>query len=358
MLTSDRVVSKLDRLASRLEQDIRQRGLCAGDRYLTAPEVASSLGVSTGTAHRVMQVLAERKMLVRRRNCGTFVGPHFEMKRSTIMRTVYLLMPSTGVERDVFPVESFIYGVRTRLDSNVQVSFLPRGDAEGFVRELLLKAPSLGVVAGFVPVSCPHDIYRRLADSGVPTVISGTPYDDQADIASVDVDNREAGRLLAEYLTAGGHQRMALLSAMEGRPGDNNFYDGVSEALTAARLPHNALIVRIVPTKAAALTAQLSKLLLQPDSPTAVIVRTPAMARLAGMALEELRVPADRCEIVYQRHPTTERAELPFTCVQPRDPSGETVVDFVSKMLNCQERGEPLDVRHVILPVDLCQRKQ
>ena len=158
-----------------------------------------------------------------------------------MIRTVYVLMPSPAFDRDVFPLETFIYGIRSRIHANVLVSFLPRGDSETDIRDLLQTGPSTGIVAGFVPVSCPHDVYRQLADSGMPTVISGTPYVDQMDIASVDIDHREAGRLLAEYLADRGCRRMALITAMEGRPGDNDFYDGVSEALTAAGLPHNAL---------------------------------------------------------------------------------------------------------------------
>ena len=72
MLKTGHSISKLERLAVRLEQDIRQRGLYAGDRYLTAPEAANLLDVSAGMAHRAMRVLAQRQMLVRRRNCGTF----------------------------------------------------------------------------------------------------------------------------------------------------------------------------------------------------------------------------------------------------------------------------------------------
>jgi DNA-binding LacI/PurR family transcriptional regulator len=356
MLTANTPVSKLEHLAARLEQDIRQRGLCAGDRYLTAPEAANLLGVSAGMAHRAMRMLAQGQMLVRRRNCGTFIGPHFEMKRSTATRTVHVVMPSPGIERDVFPLEPFIYGVRSRLHANVLVSFLPRGDCQGYVREMVQKAPATGIVAGFVPVSCPHDVYRQLANSGMPTVIVGTPYVDQSDIVSVDVDNHEAGRLLAEYLFARGHRRIALIGAMEGRPGDNDFYDGVSEAMTAAGLPHNALIVRTVPTQPTALTAQLSRLLIKPDIPTGLIVRTTGMARAVSRAFSSLEVKADnRCEIVYQRYQPIEAVELPFACVQARV-SFDIIVGRIADTLEQLGRGNVLDEPRVVIPVELCPR--
>ena len=356
MLKTGRSISKLERLAVRLEQDIRQRGLYAGDRYLTAPEAANLLDVSAGMAHRAMRMLAQRQMLVRRRNCGTFVGPHFEMKQNTATRTVHVVMPSPGIERDVFPLEPFIYGVRTRIHANVLVDFLPRGDCQAYVREMVQRAPATGTVAGFVPVSCPHDVYRQLANSGVPTVIVGTPYVDQTDIASIDADHHEAGRLLAEYLFERGHRRIALLTAMEGRPGDNGFYDGVSEAMTAAGLPHNALIMRVVPTQPTALTAQLSKLLIKPDRPTGLIVRTTGMAQAVSRAFYSLEVHADnRCEIVYQRNQPIEGVELPFTCAQARGSFG-IIVGRVADMLEQLGRGNVLDESRVVIPVELCRR--
>ena len=356
MSTTDTPTSSLHHLASRLEQDIRQRGLWAGDRYLTASEAAELLGVSTATAHRAMRVLARRRMLVRHPSRGTFVGPHFEMKQSTMIRTVCALMPAPALDRDTPPLESFIYAIRSRVSkSNVQINFLPPSDVQAYVQELLQASFAAGNVVGFVPISCPREVYRRLADSGVPTVVFGTPYIDQRDIASVDVDNRGAGQLLTEFLTGCGHRRMAVLMGSEGQPGTNCFFDGVSDALTEAELPHNALIVRHVPVEPAAVAAQLHELLAMPDRPTALIARTPQMARAALMALDRLKVPAaDRCEIVYQNHPATEQGDLPLTCVQPCVSYGE-IIGRIGEMLEQLGRGDILEQRQVVIPVELCR---
>ena len=61
------------RLAHRIEADIRSRGLRPGDQYLTAEKAGRALGVSTATASRAMKLMAERDMLIRYRNRGTFV---------------------------------------------------------------------------------------------------------------------------------------------------------------------------------------------------------------------------------------------------------------------------------------------
>ena len=68
-------ISRVHHLAHRLEQDIQRRGLRTGEEYLTAEAAGDLLGVSRMTANRAMNVLARRKVLMRYRSRGSFVGP-------------------------------------------------------------------------------------------------------------------------------------------------------------------------------------------------------------------------------------------------------------------------------------------
>jgi DNA-binding LacI/PurR family transcriptional regulator len=348
------VKTNVNSLADRLEQDIRRRGLWAGDRYLTASEAAQLLQVSSATADRAMKLLAERQMLVRRRNSGTFVGPHFAIKRETATRTVYAITPAVDLNDSSYSFDSLIRGVRNRMANvNVQASFLPLHDPVTYARNLIQSALSAGDVAGFIPISCPHDVYRCLAQTGAPTVIFGTPYLDQRDIPSLDVDNRAAGKLLAEYLIRRGHRRVALLTTAEGRPGDNCFFDGVSDAWTEGGLPHNSLIARIVPSRISSMAAQLEQFARLPDPPTALIARSPATARAASQAQQS---PVNGCaapyEIAYQNHPATAEDELPFACVEPIL-SFTDIAARIGEMLDRLGRGERLHEPHVVIPVEL-----
>jgi DNA-binding LacI/PurR family transcriptional regulator len=350
--------SALERLASRLEEDIRRRGLWAGDRYLSTSEAAELLRVSMATAHRALQLLVRRRMLVRHRSRGTFVGPHFEMKQQTMIRTVCAVLPAQGFDRDM-SLDALIRSIRTRVKgANVQTHFLPMGDSQAYVRELVSSSMAAGNVVGFVPIGCSRDAYRRLAESGLPTVIYGTPYADQQDIPSVDVDHFAGGRMLTEYLTGRGHRRMVLFRATEGLPGDDCFYDGVSEALTAAELPHNALIVRVAATEPGAVAAHLGKLMAMPEPPTALIAWTPRMTRAVVAAVDRVDLPAAKnCQIVYQNNPALASGDLPFTHVQPRL-SEEEITAKIGEMLEQLGRGRTLDEPQVMVPVDLCKMEE
>ena len=355
------LLSNVDRLVAHLERDIRRRRLVAGDKYMTASEAGTMLGVSTASADRAMQILCRRRMLLRRRSLGTFVGPHFKMPQNTAIRTVYVILPDArrSLMEDILALNPFVMGLRSRFcDANVQLSFPPNSDTIGYVSQLLGSSASVDNAAGFVPVSCPSEIYRRLADSGVPTVIFGTPYSDQQDIASVDTDDHASGRLLAEHLIGHGHRRIALFTWPDGRPGDNCFYDGISEALTSASLPHNSLIPRIVHRNLSAVAAELDRLLALGDAPTALIVRTSAMAKVATTAFDQLEVSVGRrCEIVCQAEwteTTEEHKPLPFTHTRSQV-SIETMAVRIGEMLEQLVRGEALESPHVVFPVELCR---
>ena len=342
----------IDSLAHRLEEDIRHRQLAPGDRYLTAGEAARLFEVSTTTAHRSMQVLARRGVLKRFRSRGSFVGPLGGLQRLRL-RTVYVLFASgdhwVGEELS----DLFIRAVRRPFpDANVQICFLPEAGTLACLAELVRGARQAGEPAGFLANSCDAEVYAYLAETGLPMVVGGTTAVDQGRLPSVDVDNHEAGRLLAQHLVKRGHQRMLLLWPAVARPGDNDFFDGVSHALTAARLPHDALMIRIAPGAPASFSAQMAHWMRGARCPTAIIARRPGKASMAAAALEGLgtRVPED-VEITFINHPSRRRGGLPYTCVQPCVPF-EEMVGRMAGLLG-QVASDAGAARRVTLPVEL-----
>jgi DNA-binding transcriptional MocR family regulator len=89
-----------ERLAQRLEQDIRQRGLQPGDRYMTAEATGKAFNVSRAATNRAMALMAERRLLVRHRKQGSFVGPGLKRSAALGTPTVYIL--TTGGMPEAF----------------------------------------------------------------------------------------------------------------------------------------------------------------------------------------------------------------------------------------------------------------
>lgn len=345
--------------ARRLEVDIRQKALTAGARYLTAAEAGQMLGVSTATAHRAMALLARQEMLIRRRNSGTFIGNSFPSAAKRRVRTLYAILPATARTRVNYPFDLLVQGACTHFqDANLQICFLPATDTLGYLGELIESARAAGETAGFIAISCPREVYRLLADTNLPMVIHGSAYLDQEDIPSVDVDNREAGRLLTEYLIQRGHRRMALLCVTDHLPGDNLFYDGTSEALTAARLPHNALIMRSLPSDQETFAVELQRLFQGDDPPTALIARTPALGLEAHAAVQNAlnKLSAshtqNQIDVVCYAHQPMPESVFPCAYVVPRTPFVE-IVGQIAQMLDRQGQGLALETRRIVIPMDL-----
>jgi len=347
--------SQLSILAQRIEGDIRARRLRPLERYYTSAEVGLMLGVSTATAHRAMNILVNRNLLSREHGRGTFVGAAIGPEQQVEVRTIYIFIEEHQRDLTSVPLDAVLGAICGKLPhTNVQFSFIPSGAGVEYVRQLVETAQRAGHFAGAVPISCSREIYRFLAGTGAPVVVLGSLYPDQWQLASVDLDYRTSGRLLAEHLVGRGHRRIALFATGGGRPGDHAFYDGVSDALTAANLLPNVLVMRIFPQDLDAFRAQVKELLRHDDRPTGIICASDRLVSMIASFIEEvgLAIPGD-IELTFQSQSTPGPALLRFPYVRPK-PSTTEVAQTVAGMLDQLRRSrQPLEKKQVVIPVEL-----
>jgi DNA-binding LacI/PurR family transcriptional regulator len=353
------VSTNLSMVARRIEGDIRARGLRSGDRYLSVSDAAHMFGVSAATAHRAMDLLVSRKLLVRQHGRGTFVGDGAPAPRrglATRVRTVQILLPEEQEGVSPFPMaEPILHAVRRGIGGvNVQFAFVPAFGAVEYVRELVGAAHEAGQLAGVIPISCPRDVYAYLDRLDVPMVVLGSLCPDQDHIASVDADYRQVGRLLAGHMVGRKHRRMAVFVGGEGRPGDHAFLDGISDVLTEAGLPHNAMTVRIFPRDFDAFRAQVAELLSRPDRPDGVICGTSRLVEVvvATAASLGLSVPGD-LDLAYYGE-STGGTDATLTRVEMTE-RFESVAGTLAGMLKRLIAAERVDPRRVIVPVRLVE---
>ena len=343
-------------LANRLITDIRQRGLAVGDRYLTTAEASRMLGVRKAVVGKAIRQLAEREILIPRQRYGTFVGPGLEKSKESKVRTIYVLSSAGEPTSTHWPFQPFIAGIRRSTPGvNVQFTFIPETDPVPYIQELIEEPLASGQLSGVVPVSCPPEVYRFLAEQHVPTVVYGSVYSPELAIASIDIDNFQCGRLLAEYLIGQGHSRLGLIMTGGGRPGDHLFIDGISEALSTAALPHNALILRANHSfDMDAFRATTKELLARADRPTAVITRGGVQAsNVASVAADlGLSVPDDLEIALDNEAQTTSHIDLTSF---PRVASEWSFVDIagtIGKLLKEIAEDAPSSSQRIAVPVE------
>ncbi|MEX0642761.1 MAG: substrate-binding domain-containing protein [Pirellulales bacterium] len=344
-------------LADRLESDIRGRCLTPGHKYLTAEESALMLGTSVATANRALKILAERDIVVRRRNCGTFVGP--AMQSDTVLeerKSVSILGPAFSRLDGSVRFDLLIQGIMASIPSvgDVRIGYVPSEAGLAYVKRFIEADLSSGTLAGVVAISCPRDVYRFLGECGSPLVVMGSLYPDQP-YHSIDPDERAAGRMLVSYLIERGHRKLAVFSDSESCPGDNHFRDGTQEALTTANFPASALLWRAPGTEAAVLRAQVEEILAMPERPTGIVVKLSSWADNIAAIVQEcgLRVPED-VEIVFKGYAVGEagRSTFPHACPSI---SYRQTAELAGRMLANQYEHRPNESRTSIIPYEMRQ---
>jgi DNA-binding LacI/PurR family transcriptional regulator len=342
-------------LADKVVTDIRHKGLAVGDRYLTTAEVGRMLGVQKALANKAMRHLAEQGVLISRQRAGTFIGPGLKRHKRSKVRTIYVLLPTGDLSAMHWAFQPFIAGIRTAIpEINVQFTFIPENDPLGYIEELIAGQRALGQFAGVVAVSCAPEVYRYLAELREPAVVYGSLYSSELPLASVDSDNRQAGRLLTQYLVDRGHRRIAMLITGAGMPGHNIFIDAVGDVLTAAGLPANTFILRLIRNDLQALQSTAKDLLVLSDRPTAIITRGSIQAQSVAAVASGLGLAMpDDLEIVFdyddQTAPQLNMASFPR--VAPTS-SFVDIAATLGEVLKEVSEGASAPPRRVLIPVE------
>ena len=310
-------------------------------------------------AAQAMQLLADQEKLVRRDRSGTYVGPAAQVDKSFKVKVVYVLMPEERANYSVVPLDLLIDSLSHPAHDpdaepeqySVQFSFLPKEEEVQYVKQLLAPTKSNWELCGVVAISCSREIYRYLHQQGVPLVVLGSLDHDLQELPSIDADHFECGRLLAQYLFANGHERIAMLGISNGRRGDHDFLDGIVEAMTSAGKPPNSLIARLCPNDLDTLRVQAEATLSRPIARRGLCVAASNVNLILPIADQlGLKVPDD-LELVYETFSTAHVDHVPFPCVQTSEPFERR--RQIGDMLRQIHAGKKPEQNHVRIPVEL-----
>jgi DNA-binding LacI/PurR family transcriptional regulator len=171
-------------------------------------------------------------------------------------------------------------------------------------------------------------------------------------LVSLDRNWYESGRLQARWLIENGHRRVAVLMRDYWLPGDNRFYDGVSEEIGRAGLEPGSLVIRSLPADEAAIASEVELLLDMNNGPTGFMCRTGHKAELVKQLAEKRKrkVTSEIGVIFDGDELTTKEINLPQVCAQT---SYAEQVRQVAKRLRQLLQGEEVADMHVVVPVEI-----
>ena len=345
--------STLLRAAARIESDIRSRQLGSGDRYLTADEAAELLGFSSATCHRAMKLLAERNILSRRRNSGTFVSEGMDSQPVSQVRSVYVLL-SADRRLGVLPQGEVMSGLWRELPGvDLHFTILPKGNEVRYLEDLLGAAELAGQLMGVVAISCLREVYEYLARQSAPVVVVGSVDSVGDNLTTVDGDQQLGGRLLANCVLAKGYRQIAVLMPELWRRGDNLFLAGIQEAMHDAQLSVGALSVHSVPTYSRSVQQQVMALLSEVSEPRALICKeATSFPWIEELKRGEPDLNWQNVGIAFLSDTELLGTQFTYPYVALTLPAIELFA-IAGKMLAQLSSGAELPQRHVLLPMTL-----
>lgn len=252
---------------------------------VTLKDIAAELGLSPATVSRALNGFAEVSETTRARvaeaaeRLGYAPNPIARRLVGGRSGLIGMVVPRAG---DVTGDPSFLdvlAGIGAALTGH-GLDLVLHVAPEGGEVDALARLVRRGTMDGFILIAPRHDDPRPglLHEEGAPFVVHGRVGGTVHDYDHYDIDNRAAGRTMAEHLIGLGHRRIALLNgplhlayACERRAGHH-------EALSARGLPAgDDLVIHDMPTHETG-RALAARLLDSGEPPTAIACSSTALA--------------------------------------------------------------------------------
>ncbi|MCU1435507.1 MAG: LacI family transcriptional regulator [Pseudarthrobacter sp.] len=203
-----------------------------------------------------------------------------------------------------------------------------------------------GIIA--TPTGNNLEIWKKLQDMGTDVVFVDRSIPALPAVDVVTINNIDSGRSATALLAAHGHRRIAIISGPASSTTGRDRIAGYREALEAAGLDQDDLLIRSAAFRGAAGGDAMTALLNLDDPPTALVVANTAQvtAVLRRLAHAGVSIPDELSVIVFEDSPWTELMTPPLTIVrQPIDLLARHSVRLALANANGKPAGKPTVVR-------------
>jgi DNA-binding LacI/PurR family transcriptional regulator len=268
-------------LATRIERDIRDKGLKAGDRYLSTTETARMLRVDTTDVNKAMQLLVKRHVLTRRQRLGTFIGKGLDTTHVASLRGIRFLASDGDIRGEGLFDSEIMMGLQGSLPHvKLGVHFMSRSNETEELNRLIGEILRNPEPEGLILTGSTLYMQRAVAASGLPAVVFGHLYPSIKGMSFVDRDPIQTGRELANYLLDHGFRRIVCVFRQHMLPGDHIMFDAVAKTLSERGLPGSNLLMRCLPFDQGVVVSEVDHFLESSQEPVGFLVRAATKADL------------------------------------------------------------------------------
>lgn len=330
---------------------------------ITIRDVAQAAGVSTATVSRALRGLPHVDPVTRERvrkiaqDMDYVVSPSASRLASGRTGTIAVITPY--IARWFFA--TLLSGIESALRSvSVDLLVFEVGDptqAQGIPAERRLRGRVDGLLVVALPTDAPAVV--DLLRLGLPVSLIGAA---SPGMASVAIDDVAAGRIATQHLINLGHERIGLISGQQSPTlftAEHHRGAGYREAMQGAGLTVDPDLDAHGYFTISGGEAAMTRLLAQPNPPTAVFAMSDEMAfgALRAMQRHGLKPGTDIAIVGVDGHDLAELLDL-TTVAQPVSSLGSTAAEALLAQLRGE--GEPaattiptrLEVRGSTVPLD------
>jgi DNA-binding LacI/PurR family transcriptional regulator len=332
--------------------------MCAEKKSPTIYDVAEYSGTSISTVSRVLNSPDKVSVETRHRVIAAIDALGFVPKAEARARALRL-NGRIGVITPFFTAPSFVQRLRglagelSKKNSDLVVYTV---DSVDRLQSYLSSLPLIGNLDGLVVVSLPveDDYVNHLLKHNLPTVLIEFP---NTKLNSVEIDDVAGGRMVAEYLVAKGHRRIAFL-------GDTDLPEyaihpvslrlvGFRQGLQEAGIVLEDEFVRLASYTMEKTRQAAIELLNTSNPPTAVFAATDFQALSLIKVAHQLgvKIPEELAVVGFDDLDMAEYADL-TTVRQHLDESGRLAVEIL--LAHLADNSRP--VQHIQLPLTIIER--
>jgi DNA-binding LacI/PurR family transcriptional regulator len=332
--------------------------MCANKKSPTIYDVAEYSGTSISTISRVLNSPDKVSVATRHKVFAAIDALGFVPKAEARARALRQ-NGRIGVITPFFTAPSFVQrlrGLAGELSKKNYDLVIYTVDSVDRLQSYLSSVPLTGNLDGLVIMSLPvEDSYvNHLLKHDLPTVLIEFP---NTKLNSVEIDDVAGGRMVAEYLVAKGHHRIAFL-------GDTDLPEyaihpvslrlvGFRQGLQEAGIVLEDEFVRLAPYTMEQTRQVAIELLNTANPPTAVFAATDFQALSVIKVAHQLdvKIPEELAVIGFDDLDMAEYADL-TTVRQHLDESGRLAIEIL--LAHIVDNSRP--VQHINLPLTIIER--
>ncbi len=239
MCRMEKEIPKYLELTRWIQEQIDTEKLLSGQRLYSENELSRMFHLSRQTVRHAISVLEQEGTLKRIQGSGTYISENLAKAHTERNRIVVIMTYTDGY---IFPrTIQAIENVFFEAGYSVQIAFTNNLiDRERTILEdILEKDDAAGVLVEATKSAIPNPnlhYYREILRKKMRILFINSYYQTLSDIPHVAMNDRQAGKIAADYLIRKGHKKITGIFKLDDGQGHLR-YAGYMEAVNEAGLP-------------------------------------------------------------------------------------------------------------------------